>query len=61
MPRDTLPDRELAQLLDEQIDAMQSVLLALESERDALESGLHPGRIPFVDGRLIVAELFQVV
>lgn len=36
MPRDTLPDRELAQLLDEQIDAMQSVLLALESERDAL-------------------------
>lgn len=36
MPRDTLPDRELAQLLDEQIDAMQSVLLALESERNAL-------------------------
>ncbi len=36
MPRDILPDRELAQLLDEQIDAMQGVLTSLEAERQAL-------------------------
>ena len=38
MPRDTLPDRELARLLDEQIDAMQSVLTSLEAERQALSA-----------------------
>jgi flagella synthesis protein FlgN len=36
MSREPLPDRELARLLDEQIDAMQAVLAALEAERDAL-------------------------
>ena len=36
MTREMLSDRELAQVLDEQVDAMQAVLLALESERDAL-------------------------
>jgi flagellar biosynthesis protein FlgN len=36
MTRDTLPDRDLARLLDEQIDAMQSVLTSLEAERQAL-------------------------
>lgn len=36
MARAALPDRDLARLLDEQIDAMQSVLAALESERAAL-------------------------
>ena len=35
MTRDTLPDRDLARLLDEQIDAMQSVLTSLEAERQA--------------------------
>jgi flagellar biosynthesis protein FlgN len=36
MPRDSLPDRDLARLLDEQIDAMQAVLTALDAERLAL-------------------------
>jgi flagellar biosynthesis/type III secretory pathway chaperone len=36
MPRETLSDRELAGLLDEQIEAMQAVREALEDERRAL-------------------------
>jgi flagella synthesis protein FlgN len=36
MSRQVLPDRDLARLLDEQIEAMQSVLVALETERSAL-------------------------
>ena len=36
MPRETLSDRELAQLLDEQIAGMQTVLSSLEAERSAL-------------------------
>jgi flagella synthesis protein FlgN len=36
MPRETLSDRDLARVLDEQITAMQDVLAALESERAAL-------------------------
>lgn len=36
MPRDSLPDRDLARLLDEQIEAMQAVLAALDAERVAL-------------------------
>ncbi len=36
MSRETVPDRELARLLDEQIGAMQAVLAALETERHAL-------------------------
>lgn len=36
MPRDTLPDRDLARLLDEQIEAMQAVRDSLEAERQAL-------------------------
>lgn len=36
MPRDIPTDRELARLLDEQIDAMQAVLASLEAERQAL-------------------------
>lgn len=36
MPRETLSDRDLARLLDEQIAAMQDVLAALEAERGAL-------------------------
>ncbi len=38
MARDTIPDRDLARLLDEQIDAMQAVLAALDAERRALSS-----------------------
>ena len=38
MTRDTLPDRELAQLLDAQIEAMTSMLAALEAERAALSA-----------------------
>jgi flagellar biosynthesis/type III secretory pathway chaperone len=38
MPRETLPDRDLARLLDEQIAAMQAVLASLEAERHALAS-----------------------
>lgn len=36
MSRDLLPDRDLARLLDQQIDAMQAVLSSLEDERRAL-------------------------
>jgi flagellar biosynthesis/type III secretory pathway chaperone len=36
VPREPISDRDLNQLLDEQIDAMQAVLEALESERAAL-------------------------
>ncbi|CAG0938465.1 Flagella synthesis protein FlgN [Gammaproteobacteria bacterium] len=36
MPREPLPDRDLARLLDQQIDAMQAVLSSLEEERRAL-------------------------
>lgn len=36
MPREPLSDRDLNQLLDEQIEAMQAVLDALQSERSAL-------------------------
>ena len=36
MPRETLSDRDLAQLLDAQIEAMQAVLTSLEAERQAL-------------------------
>ena len=38
MPRETLSDRDLARLLDEQIDAMQAVLTSLEAERQALSA-----------------------
>ena len=38
MTRETLSDRELAQLLDEQIAGMQSVLTSLEAERAALSA-----------------------
>ncbi len=38
MPADSLPDRDLARLLDEQIDAMQAVLSSLEAERQALSA-----------------------
>ena len=38
MPREPLSERELNQLLDEQIDAMRAVLEALESERAALSA-----------------------
>ena len=36
MSRETPSDRDLARLLDEQIEAMQAVLTSLEAERQAL-------------------------
>ncbi len=38
MPRETLSDRELAQLLDQQIAGMQAVLSSLDAERAALST-----------------------
>ena len=38
MARETVTDRDLARLLDEQIDAMQTVLEALDGERRALNA-----------------------
>jgi flagellar biosynthesis protein FlgN len=38
MSREPLSDRDLARLLDAQIDAMQSVLTSLEAERQALSA-----------------------
>lgn len=51
MTRATLADRELAQLLDEQISAMQSVLLSLEAERSALSARDAEALLEAVNGK----------
>lgn len=51
MTRDTLPDRELAQLLDAQIEAMTSMLAALEAERAALSARDSEALLDAVNGK----------
>lgn len=51
MPRETLPDRELARLLDEQIEAMQAVRDSLEAERQALAARDGEALLKAVNGK----------
>ena len=51
MPREKLSDRDLARLLDEQIDAMQAVLTSLEAERQALSARDGEALLKAVNGK----------
>lgn len=51
MTRDTVPDRDLGRILDEQIDAMQAVLGSLQAERSALAARDGEALLKAVDGK----------